>query len=117
MALRLHAWHNGCAMHSQGKGERMTEDGILGIIKRGNTYQVRYASYNPHGMDRLSYQCPDEGTLVALLRRCGMDPWYIQQAGAELQKGRFAALPIALAEAHIQTYFPSQMCAADEPAR
>ena len=83
----------------------MTEDGILGIMKRGNTYQVRYASYNPHGMDRPSYQCPDEGTLVALLRRCGMDPWYIHQAGAELQKGGFAALPIALAEAQIQTYF------------
>ena len=32
-------------MHVQGKGERMTEDGILGIMKRGNTYQVRYASY------------------------------------------------------------------------
>ena len=84
----------------------MTEDGILGIIKHGNIYQVRYASYNPHGMDRLSYQCPDEGTLIALLRHCGMDSWYSQQAGAELQKGRFAALPIALAEAQIQTYFP-----------
>ena len=70
----LQAWHDCSAMRSQGKGERMTEDGILGIIKRGNTYQVRYASYNPHGMDRPSYQCPDEGTLVALLRRCGMDP-------------------------------------------
>ncbi len=84
----------------------MTEDGILGIIRCGNIYQVRYASYNPHGMDRPSYQCPDEGTLVALLRHCGMDPWYMQQAGAELQKGRFAALPIALAEAQIQQYFP-----------
>jgi hypothetical protein len=95
----------------------MTEDGILGIIKRGNTYQVRYASYNPHGMDRPSYQCPDEGALLALLRRCGMDSWYIQQAGAELQKGGFAALPIALAEAQIQTYFPPQTCAAGEPER
>ena len=95
----------------------MTEDGIRGIIKRGSTYQVRDASYNPHGTDRPSYQCPDEGTLVALLRGCGMDPWYIQQAGAELQKGRFAALPIALAEAQIQTYFPPQTCAAGEHER
>jgi hypothetical protein len=104
-------------MHVQGKGERMTEDGILGIMKRGNTYQVRYASYNPHGMDRPSYQCPDEGTLVALLHHCGMEPWYIHQAGAELRKGGFAALPIALAEAQIRTYFSPQMCAASEHER
>jgi hypothetical protein len=97
-----------------GKGKRMTEDGILGIIKRGNTYQVRYASYDPHGLERPSYQCPDEGTLVTLLRHCGMDSWYIHQAGAELQKGGFAALPIALAEAQIQTYFASQVCTAGE---
>ena len=51
----------------------MTEDGILGIIKCGNINQVGYASYNPPGMDRPSCQCPDEDTLVALLRRCGMD--------------------------------------------
>jgi hypothetical protein len=104
-------------MHVQGKGERMTEDGILGIMKRGNTYQVRYASYNPHGMDRPSYQCPDEGTLVALLHHCGMEPWYIHQAGVELRKGGFAALPIALAEAQIRTYFSPQMCAASEHER
>jgi hypothetical protein len=46
----------------------MTEDGILGIMKRGDTYQVRYASYNPYGLDRSSYQCSDKGTLVTLLR-------------------------------------------------
>lgn len=62
----------------------MTEDGILGIIKCGNTYQVRYASYNPYGLDRSSYQCPDEGTLVMLLRHCRMDSWYIRQAGTEV---------------------------------
>jgi hypothetical protein len=95
----------------------MTEDGILGIMKRGNTYQVRYASYNPHGLDRPSYQCSDEGALVALLHHCGMELWYIHQAGAELQKGGFAALPIALAEAQIQTYFSPQTCAAGEHER
>jgi len=92
----------------------MTADGILGIMKRGNTYRVRYASYNPRGLERPSYQCPDEGTLVALLHHCGIDSWYIHQAGAELQKGGFAALPIALAEAQIHTYFSPQMCTADE---
>ena len=95
----------------------MTEDGILGIMKRGDTYQVRYASYNPYGLDRPLYQCLDKGTLVTLLRRCGMDPWYIHQAGAELQKGGVAALPIALAEAQIQTYFSLQPCAAGEHER
>ena len=117
MILKMPACHGCGAKYALGKGERMTEDGILGIMKRGNTYQVRYASYNPHGLDRPLYQCPDESTLVALLRHCGMDSWYIHQAGAELQKGGFAALPIALAEAQIQTYFSPQMCAAAEPER
>jgi hypothetical protein len=114
MTLKMTACHDCSARDALGKGERMTEDGILGIMKRGNTYQVRYASYNPHGIDRPLYQCPDESTLVALLRRCGMDPWYIHQAGAELQKGGFVALPIALAEAQIHTYFSPQTCTAGE---
>jgi len=84
----------------------MTEDGILGIVRCGTTYQVRYASYNPCDLDRPPYQCSDEGTLVAWLRHCGMEPWYIHQAGAELRKGGFAALPIALTETQMQTYFP-----------
>src|SRR5262245_1730699 len=82
----------------------MTEDGILGIIKCGNTYQVRYASYNQYGLERSSSTSPEERTLVTLLRHYGMDSWYIHQAGAELQKGGFAALPIALAEAQIRTF-------------
>ena len=57
---------------------------------------------------------PDKSTLVALLCHCGMDSWYIHQAGAELQKGGFAPLPIALAEAQIQTYFSPQICTAGE---
>lgn len=87
----------------------MTEDGILGIVRCGNTYQVHYASYNPCDLDRPPYQCSDEGALVSWLRHCGMEPWYIQQAGAELRKGGFAALPIALSEAQMQTYFPPHM--------
>ena len=106
MAIRIRVEHDGGAKHAHREGERMTEDGILGIVRRGTTYRVRYASYNPHGVDRPPYPCPDEGTLVALLRHCGMEPWYIQQAGAELRKGGFAALPIVLSEAQMQTYFP-----------
>jgi hypothetical protein len=71
----------------------MTQDGMLSIVPRGTTYQVRYASSNPYDMDRPPYPCPDEGTLVALLRHCGMDTWSIHQAGTELRKGRVAVLP------------------------
>lgn len=83
----------------------MTEDGILSIVRRGTTYHVRYASYDPHGMDSLPYVCPDEGTLLALLRHCGMEPWYMQQASVDLRKGGFAALPMACLAAQRQTSF------------
>src|SRR5213076_2096918 len=65
---------------TRGKGQRMTEEGMLSIVLRGTTYQVRYASSNPHGLEWPPYPCPDEGTLVALLHQCGTDPWSIQQA-------------------------------------
>ena len=45
----------------------MAEAGMLSIVRCGTTYQVRYASSNPHDMDRQPYPCPDEGILVALL--------------------------------------------------
>ena len=85
----------------------MTEEGMLSIVRRGTTYQVRYASSNPHGLDRPPYPCPDEGTLVTLLHHCGMDPWSIQQAGTELRKGRMAVLPLSCTQAQLQAYFPS----------
>jgi hypothetical protein len=46
-----------------------------------------------------------------------MELWYMHQAGAEWQKGGFAALPIALAEAQMQTYFSPQTCAVGEHER
>ena len=84
----------------------MTEDGMLSIVPRGTTYQVRYASSNPYDMDRPPYPCPDEGTLVALLHHCGLDTWSIYQAGTELQKGRVAVLPIDCSQEQMQAYFP-----------
>jgi hypothetical protein len=84
----------------------MTEEGMLSIVRRGTTYQVRYASSNPHGLDRPLYPCPDEGTLIALLHHCGMDLWSIQQAGTELRRGRMAVLPLSCAQAQMQAYFP-----------
>jgi len=84
----------------------MTEEGMLSIVRRETTYQVRYASSNPHGLERSPYPCPDEGTLVTLLQHCGMDSWSIQQAGTELRQGRMAVLPLRCMPAQLQAYFP-----------
>jgi hypothetical protein len=84
----------------------MTEAGILSIVRCGTTYQVRYASSNPHDMDRQPYPCPDEGTLVALLHHCGLEAWSLHRALVELRHGRLAVLSIDLAEAQRQRYFP-----------
>jgi hypothetical protein len=80
---------------------------MLSIVRRETTYQVRYASSNPHGLERSPYPCPDEGTLVTLLQHCGMDSWSIQQAGTELRKGRMAVLPLRCTQAQLQAYFSS----------
>ena len=84
----------------------MAEAGMLSIVRCGTNYQVRYASSNPHGMDRQPYPCPNEGALVVLLHHCGLEPWSLHRALAELRHGRMAVLTIALAEAQRQRYFP-----------
>ena len=87
------------------KGEKMTEEGTLSIVMLENTYKVRYASNNPHSMDRQPYKCTDEAKLGAFLQHLEIDAWYIQQAFAELWKGGFVALPIRLSAEQIQKYF------------
>ena len=84
----------------------MTEEGMLSIVRRGTTYQVRYASFNPHDLERRPYPCLDEAALVALLHHCGLEPWSLHRALAELRHGRLAVLSIVLAEAQRQRYFP-----------
>jgi hypothetical protein len=84
----------------------MRETGILSIVKRGSTCQVRYASFNPYDKDRLPYPCLDEGALVTLLHYFGINGWSLQQAVAALRKGEVAVLPVALSEAQLQAYFP-----------
>ena len=71
----------------------MTEEGMLSIVRRGTAYQVRYASSDPHALERQPYPCPDEGALVALLHHCGLEPWSLHRALAELRHGRLAVLP------------------------
>ena len=65
----------------------MDEEGTLSIVRRGHTYQVRYASDNPHEHDRQPYTCPDEAHLATWLQHSRLEPWAIQQAFAELQRG------------------------------
>jgi len=81
---------------------------MLSIVRRGNTYQVRYASFNPYDTDRLPYQCSAEATLVALLQHYGIDAWSCQQAVTALRKEEVAVLPVVLSEALLQADFPLQ---------
>jgi len=86
----------------------MTEEGTLSILMRKDVYHVRYASNNPHSMDREPYQCTDEEKLGVFLHQLTLEAWYIKQAFAELWKGGFAALPIVLPAEQIQIYFLPQ---------
>jgi hypothetical protein len=86
----------------------MRETGILSIVKRGPTSQIRYASFNPYDKDRLPYPCLDEGAMVTLLHHFGINGWSLQQAVAALRRGEVAVLPVALSEAQLQAYFPPQ---------
>jgi hypothetical protein len=84
----------------------MTEEGMLSIVRRGTTYQVRYASSNPQGVDRLPYLCSNEDTLLTLFQHCGMDAWSMHQTRSELRKGRLAVLPLVCTPVQMQGYFP-----------
>ena len=83
----------------------MAEEGMLSILRRGTTYQVRYASNNPYDREPQPSTCSDERTVVTLLQHCGMDPWSITQAVAELRQGRMAVLPCVFSQAHMQVCF------------
>src|SRR5262249_17807570 len=90
------------------KGEYMRETGILSIVRRGPTYQVRYTSFNPYDIDRLSYPCSDEDALVTLLHHCWINDWSLTQPITALGKGEVAVLPVVLLETQLQAYFPPQ---------
>lgn len=101
------AWVYGDVL-TRRKGERMTEEGTLSILRREDLYNVRYASNNPHSVDREPYQCTDEEKLGAFLQQLKIDAWYIKQAFAELCKRGFTALPIVLPAEQMQVYFLPQ---------
>jgi hypothetical protein len=91
------------------KGEQMTEEGVLSIMRRGTNYQVRYASYNPYNLERPPYVCHTEAALVALLRHSGIDAWALQQAMATVRKGEMAVVPIVRSALQMHADFPSPM--------
>lgn len=95
------------------KGESMTEEGTLSIVRREKAYQVRYASNNPHTLDqRQPYLCTDAAHLEAFLHHCGGDPWSIHQACTELRNGRhagLAVLSIVLSAEQRQASFPARL--------
>src|SRR5262249_62181856 len=69
-------------------------------------FRSRYASSNPHGMDRKPYLCPTEDILLALLQHWGLDAWSMQQTQAELRQGRLAVLPLVCRRGQMHVYFP-----------
>mgnify|MGYP003394877001 CR=1 FL=1 len=87
------------------------EKGTLGIMRRGSTYQVHYASNNPYSTDYQPCACPTATHLETLLSQIGADAWSIQQAFAELRKGRFVALSIVASPAHLAACFEHSMTA------
>jgi hypothetical protein len=81
---------------------------MLSIVRRGDTYQVRYASTNPYSVDRPPSQYSDEGTLVTLLQHWGGDARSIQQVIATVRGGGMAVLLIRFPAAQLQSAFPPQ---------
>jgi hypothetical protein len=87
---------------TQRKEETMTEDGTLSIVGQPYGYRVCYASNDAYGLERQPATGLDEAGLAA----CGVGPWAIQQAGAELQAGRMAILPLVCTRAQLDATFP-----------
>src|SRR5262249_4241989 len=88
------------------KGELMTEEGTLSIVRRGQRYQVRYASNNPHGRERLPRVCPDEVHLEALLHHFGAAAAAMTQVCAAVRQGKMAVLLVVVSAEQLQTFFP-----------
>jgi hypothetical protein len=78
------------------------EDGLLSLMRRGDAYQVRYASTNPSALDPPPVSCHETATLVAWLHGWGIDAWSISQAMATVRNGRVAVLPVSVTAAQCQ---------------
>jgi len=89
----------------QRKGEPMVEEGTLSIVRRGQHYQVRYASNNPHDRDHHPRECPDEEHLQALLHQCGTESASITQVCTAVQRGKMAVLFVVLSAEQLQAFY------------
>ena len=83
----------------------MLVEGTLSIMHIGNRFGVRFASTNPHTLDRQWVTWTDTDHLDALLRRCEVDAWSIAQARTELQHRRCAVLFIVVSAAQVDACF------------
>ena len=83
----------------------MLEEGTLSIMQIGNHCGVRFASTNPHTLDRQLATWTDTDHLDALLRRCGVDAWSIARARTELRHRRCAVLFIVISAAQVDACF------------
>ena len=83
----------------------MPEEGTLSIVRRGNGYQVRYASNNPYDPERQPYACQDEDTLAAFLHHLGLEAAAMRQACAAVQTSGVAVLRILLSPGQMQAFF------------
>jgi CheY-like chemotaxis protein len=81
------------------------EDGTLGIVRRGASYQVRYASNNPYADERAPHLCPDEDTLCAFLDALGIEAEARQHTCAVARQGCVAVLCLRAVPEQMQTYF------------
>src|SRR5262245_6761034 len=90
----------------QPKEETMTEEGTLSIVGQPQGYGVCYASNDAYGLERQPATGLDAAGLATLLAACGVGPWAIHQAGAELHAGRMAILPLVCTRAQLDATFP-----------
>jgi hypothetical protein len=81
-------------------------EGTLSIVRRGQRYQVRYASNNPYDQDYPMHECADEDTLEALLDHLGTEVETLYHACTIAWKGGVAVLRILLSPGQIQACFP-----------
>jgi CheY-like chemotaxis protein len=84
-------------------GEALPEDGTLSIVRRGASYQVRYAANNPYADEHAPWLCSDEDTLGAVLAQVGIEAEALQHACAVARQGWVAVLRLCVAPAQLQT--------------
>ena len=84
----------------------MTEEGTVSIVMQPQGYRVCYASNDAYGLERQPATGLDAAGVAAVLAACGVGPWALQQASAELHAGRMAILPLVCTRVQLDATFP-----------